>query len=173
MKILELLSEQAAKQAKSFLICGGHAASYLGEQRFTADLDLLVNAEDLPFWRSIAEGVGYQCYHERGATLQFSPPLTSMMPLDFIGVDPESFNALLAAALDAEILGVDCKLPSHRHLIAMKLHALKENFEERKFKDIPDIRSLAEACGMELRGEEFSELNKQYGSQEIYDEVIR
>jgi hypothetical protein len=68
-------------------------------------------------------------------------------------VQQPTFQAMLAAAREVEILGAPVRIPSLDHLIALKLHALKHGRAHRFLKDFQDIEGLARIGGLDLTAE--------------------
>ena len=63
-------------------------------------------------------------------------------------------------------------IPSLFHLIALKLHAVKNNPLGREFIDLRDIVSLIEKNHLNVKDEAFRDLCITYGSKEIYGQLV-
>ncbi|MBI4025331.1 MAG: hypothetical protein HY360_10155 [Verrucomicrobia bacterium] len=91
------------------------------------------------------------------------PPL---LPVDLMLVNRQTFTKLLAGqqrlAFGPSVLGV----PQPLHLIALKLHALRNAARLRKGKDLPDILQLIEICQIDTASVEFKEIVQRYANAE-------
>ncbi len=55
-------------------------------------------------------------------------------------------------------------VPSLDHLIALKLHVLKQGLSHRVIKDFTDVTSLAQINAIDITGDKFRALCEKYGS---------
>lgn len=63
-------------------------------------------------------------------------------------------------------------VPSVNTLIALKLHALKNNFKLRENKDLSDIIELIRINKISYKTKEFKELCLKFGTEEIYQKIF-
>ena len=63
-------------------------------------------------------------------------------------------------------------MPSLQHLIAMKLHAIRQNPTQREPKDLQDIFELIAENGVNVQEKSFRELCLKYGTQELYQKIV-
>jgi hypothetical protein len=60
---------------------------------------------------------------------------------------------MLAPSREIEIGGGRCRVPSLDHLIALKLHVLKQRLSHRGYKDFMDVLSLVQANQLDVRSD--------------------
>lgn len=173
MSPLDELARLGAAEGLDFLVCGGHAVNAYRVIRKTGDLDLVVRERDVVRWRTILVGLGFAVFHEDGAFVQLSPPTTAGWPVDLLVVDDETLATMKGAARSVTFEGTPCLVPSIRHLIAMKLHALRFSGEARTLKDAVDVVELAAANGIDLRGEEFRALCDRFADTRVYERILQ
>lgn len=168
MKILEQLKDKAETKGLKFLVIGGHAVSAHGFSRNTGDLDLAINGEDSSDWKEIILGFGYKLFNNHKSFLQFQPPQLGFWPIDLTLHNTETFQKLLETSVEKDFGDCVCHVPSIKHILAMKLHSIK-NDPDRMLKDCSDIVELASIAGIDLRDEEFKNFCLKYGNIETYE----
>jgi hypothetical protein len=65
------------------------------------------------------------------------------------------------------------RVPSLRHLLALKCHALKTTPAHRVLKDLQDVTTLVDANRLDVRDEQFKQLVLKYGHAELYERLVR
>ena len=65
------------------------------------------------------------------------------------------------------------RFPSLEHLVALKLHVLKQNLPHRMLGDMDDVINLLLVNRVDLRQEKWRQLFVKYGSLELYEKVLR
>ena len=63
------------------------------------------------------------------------------------------------------------RVPSLRHLLGMKLHAVKCGRARRGAKDLADMEALVHANQVDTESADFKELCLRYGTEAIYEEI--
>jgi len=81
-------------------------------------------------------------------------------------VAPETFDKLYAERKALAFGPVLLPVPKPLHLIALKLHALRNPERLKKGKDIPDILSLISICQIDTMDPEFQEIINRYANDE-------
>jgi predicted nucleotidyltransferase len=173
MDLFEVLHRLSEEHRLEFIVIGGHAVNALGYSRTTLDLDLLVRGSDAPAWKSLLTELGYTITNETAAFAQLAPPLHGMWPIDLMLVNEATFAGMLAEASPFLFRTVRLKIPSLEHLMALKLHALKQALPHRDPKDFGDLMQLIGCNKVEVRDDRFRQLIEKYGSREIYERVIQ
>jgi hypothetical protein len=168
MKILEQLKEKTEAKGLDFLVIGGHAVSAHGFSRNTGDLDLAIKETDSSDWETIILGLGYKSYNKHKNFLQFQPPELGFWPIDLTLHNDQTFQKLLQTSVEKSFGGCVCKVPSIKHILAMKLHAIK-NDPARMLKDCSDIVELSSIAGIDLSDKEFKNFCLKYGNIETYE----
>ncbi len=166
-------SAVAAPRGLRFLLIGGYAVSAHGYSRKTFDVDFLVCRDDSEAWRELLRGLDYECEHEQAAFMQFTSRSAEAPPLDLMRVSRETFEKLFAASQPRRMSGADTRVPSLLHLIALKLHAARDAAPHRRYKDLVDIFYLVDANRVDVLSASFREMCEQYGTTELYEEILR
>lgn len=170
---VNIIHAKAEQLGLKYLVIGGHAVNSYGEPRNTVDVDFLVCKDDRHTWTSLLEKEGFKLAHDGGNFIQFSPPYGTEWNLDVMLVNRETFSKLHAEGRQVVMLGVTTLVPSPLHLISLKLHALKYGSDRRHSKDLMDVLTLIRNTGINPRSKPFKELIDQYGTHEIYEQILR
>ncbi|MCI5066065.1 nucleotidyltransferase family protein [bacterium] len=171
MKILKRLSTEAEVAGVEFLVIGGHAINAYGYPRQTGDLDILSTADSRKFWTTTLERLGYEIIQDHEVFSRFKPPSLSFWPIDLMYVDAEVFKTMKAAGKDFDFGDIYASCPSIPHLIALKLHAMKQQSEYREAKDFLDISELYKRS--DLNDSELLSLCERYGRIDVYERIKR
>ena len=173
MEILKRAQEEASKNKKRFLLIGGHALNVQGVSRSTADLDLMVEAQDAPFWRDFLAHQGYSIFHETASFIQSKAPALTSWPIDPMLVSEATMTKALRDAVTTDSFGAPVSVASVGSLIAMKLHALKYVDAVRALKDEGDLLALLELAGLAVDSGDFRQMCEKYGTLEVYERFAR
>lgn len=165
------LAEEAARSGLQFLVIGGHAVAHHHYPRTTEDTDILVCSDDREEWLRLAEGCGLTLFHDGGNFLQFTPPEPTGWRLDLMLVNASTFAKMVDASETDTLEGQTVKLPSLDHLLALKLHALKNARGIRVLKDMDDVANLITNNRIDVRSTTFRELVLKYGTAELYEKL--
>lgn len=168
---LQLLAQEARRRGVRFLLVGGYAVNAHGYTRKTYDIDLMIRHDDTAAWREIMKVVGYDCFHEQTAFLQFAAP--DRPQIDLLRVNDHTFSQLLDKSQLRTIAGTEMSVPSLFHLIALKLHAAKDAPPHRRFKDLIDIFYLVDVNRVDVSTDEFRALCTKHGTPEIYADIVK
>lgn len=171
MEILQVLTRESALAKKRFLVIGGHALNFHGISRTTGDLDLMVEREDLNFWRAILLRLHYTIYHETSAFIQSKSNDLAAWPIDLMLVGSETMEKAMAEAVVSDTFGCKIYVASVGNLIAMKLHGLKANQAHRMQKDQGDLFELLEIAKLSPLTEAFRQLCLKYANLEVYERL--
>lgn len=79
----------------------------------------------------------------------------------------ESFDRFWEASEEKNFGVSTARVPSLDHLLALKLHVLKQGLSHRTFKDAEDVEMLARRNNLDLNQERYETLFLKYGSREI------
>ncbi len=173
MKILDLIYQQAQKEGLEFILIGGHAINAIGDRRQTRDIDLVVCETDRNQWKELLLAIGYEELNISDAFLQFNPTDITQWPVDIILVNEQTYNGLRDKATSINLGGqYNVLVPSAEHLIAMKLHTLKQGNPERRLRDLLDIITLVRHGQISIDSDFFRQLCEKYATSEIYEEII-
>jgi len=174
MKILDSIHQLAESNNLEFVLIGGHAINAIGDRRQTRDVDLLVCEADKELWKKILLDMDYELFNDSKAFMQFNPEKLEEWPLDILLVNEKTFNELIASASSVNVGGKkDVLIPSNNHLIAMKLHTLKQGDEIRRLKDLLDIITLVRHGNIDIESDDFKIMCQDFASNEVYEEIVK
>ena len=172
MKILDRISELPRTRGLGFVLIGGHAINAMAERRHTRDIDIAARAARADEWREVLLSMGYKLLHESDAFLQFAPPTLGEWPLDVMLVNESTFAKLDADAAPTDVGGeYHVKVASARHLVAMKLHALKQS--GGRLKDMADIVMLIGGGEIDVAGPDFRAMCLKHADEGVYEEIVK
>lgn len=148
---------------------GGHAVNAYGYSRDTHDLDLLVRRSESQKWIQVLSSIGYAVYREEASFTQFTPSRSpAVWPLDLMTVNEQTFEKLFSASVSIKYRDIETRVPAVEHLIALKLHVLKQNIQRRAIKDFMDVQALIEHNGIRLNDAPIREVFEKYGTPDLY-----
>lgn len=151
------------------LLIGGNAMIGYGSERLTQDCDCAVVAEDERLVAAVLQPLGY-LFKERFSSFVRYAHLGGRRPVvDVMLLNAATFGKLSAQSREIDMAGIALRAPKPLHLVALKLHALKQN-PTRLGKDWEDIRYLLN--NHEWTAEELAELVERYASAES-QEMLR
>lgn len=151
------------------LLIGGFAVNEHGYSRNTLDIDFMIVASTLPPVKTLMRNEGFSQISEYENVTFFSKP-DDELRIDFLTADENTFSRLEANAQPCTLHGVSLRIPSLKDLLAMKIFALKGNFERRKSKDLPDIAFLTILNHLDF-DEDILPLCERYGSPDIAEKI--
>lgn len=167
--------EVFAECADWLIVIGGRAMQSYGMDRMTYDADCVINAADEPRLRNALAVVGYvfePCEPPR-ATFSRYNHLARLRPVvDAMLTDADTFSKLFAGSRLMPINDSLVRVAAPLHLVAMKLHALKQQ-PERAYKDWPDICHLLETQRDLWTVPDLEALAKRYASEHFAEELRR
>lgn len=171
MEILRLISQYVDAADLPFLLIGGHAVNAYGISRQTGDLDLLVQRAKKDQWTALLVKLHYSPGQNDDRFIKFTPAEIAAWPVDLMLVDDETFAKLIAEAQDVDLGIVSVKAVSPRHLVLLKIHALKHYQEHRYVKDYGDLLQLLRIKCQGLRSGELKELCLKYAGPDLYEKL--
>jgi hypothetical protein len=165
--VLEILATDFPKQDVRVLLIGGWALQAYGVVRQTVDVDCLIAETSI----DKAERILLQCgYKEKARTENFarySHPALYLMDVDVLFVDAQTFEKMLSESRVYAMDSGDVRVPCLAHLVALKLHAIKNN-PGRQVRDMGDIVEMIRANPEEFKPGELEELCRRYGPENLY-----
>ena len=156
--------------ALPYLVIGGYAVAAHGYSRLTFDIDILVRRVDKEVWHERCLKAGLRCI---GRSNSFSQYDGSDKRLDLMLVDEQSFYKMDYDCITQDYNQIQTKVVGLDHLIALKLHALKNAPEHRVSKDFNDIEMLAKHHGLQLKSDHYKRHFLKYGTGQIYETLLR
>lgn len=173
MTELEQIQQKSGELGLEFLLIGGLAVIEHGFARLTTDIDLVVRSIFKDAWKNCLAGLDYRVVNERDNFQQYERPGLASWPLDLMLVNDPTYEGLAAASLHVQVMGAHIRMVSLNHLLALKLHVLKQGKIHRFLDDFNDVVELVRANKMDLQSEELRALFLKYGNDELYDKVRR
>ncbi|MCB0320217.1 MAG: hypothetical protein KDD60_04770 [Bdellovibrionales bacterium] len=157
----------------SFLLIGGHAVNVYGLSRQTGDLDLLIPLTSKGGWLELLGKAGYSKEQDDDRFLRFRSTDLAAWPIDLMLVDDGTFEKLYRDSQEA-VLGVaTVRVVSARHLVTLKIHALKHYQEHRFLKDYNDILGLLRLDQTNISDEDLRELCVRYADIALFEKILR
>ncbi|MDB6031074.1 MAG: hypothetical protein JWM16_1412 [Verrucomicrobiales bacterium] len=173
MKLLEELKQAAEHRNLQFLVIGGFAVNLHGYSRRTFDLDILVPRESVREWKTVLASLGYSIDLETGNFLQCSPSSARGWAVDLMIVNQETFQKMYPTSLKGRVEGAEVCYPTLNHLLALKLHVLKQSLLHRFSKDLDDVVILVEVNKVDVLSDEFKQLCERYGNSAVYEQIVQ
>lgn len=174
--ILQTCVDAAQRAGLDFLLIGGHAVNAHGFDRTTIDFDFLLASRDLRKWHEILVKEGYrliQSDRRIDAFAQYEPPTPAGAPVDLMLVDDATFAKLLAGSVWMQVEDRRIRVIGALHLIALKLHALREPPRVEAGVDYLDILQLIRIKQIDPTGAEFQQILNQYAIPAIRERLLR
>jgi len=171
MEILRTISLYSDGQGMPFLLIGGHAVNAYGVQRQTGDIDLIVKSSQRKEWEELFSKIRYQSDQSDCRFIRYRPDTIAAWPIDLMLVDDETFGKLYSDARTTDLGVVAVKVVSPKHLIMLKLHALKVYQQHRYAKDYNDVIQLLRHACPELRNEALRDLCVRYADVALHEKL--
>lgn len=165
--VFDLIAAEFEQAGISYALVGGFAVNAHHVSRQTADVDLLIAADDLSKAGQALESSGYRKAVASDVVVRYEGDGKRLMDIDLLLVDIETLRLILAHGEITRIAGKEFRIPSVRHLLAMKLHAIKSDPSKRWLKDLPDIVALMQKNGLHLSDPGIECLCKKFGPSNI------
>lgn len=169
--VFNLLSDIFNKSGIKSILIGGFAVNYYKVTRQTIDVDFLITKDDFNKIKNLLENEGYKEDEKKEIFVRLKGDLPYMIDIDFMFVDESTFDKIVDNGKEIKIAGENFIVPSIEHLIALKLHAIKNN-PERKYKDLIDIIGLIKKNRINIKEAEFRDICCKYGTEELYKEIL-
>ena len=163
------LYERFEQEGIPLLLAGGWAVSHHGYGRFTRDIDWVCSRSNEARALALMESLGFSITIESMATRFQLKDILSFPPIDLLWVSPETFQKMAATAQKTG-LRKDISVVDLEALLAMKLHAVKDN-DERHGKELLDIRELLDRNKGAISEERLQELCEKFAGPAAYDLV--
>jgi hypothetical protein len=166
-KVMDVVTRLLPEAGIDTVMIGGHAVNHYGVSRATRDIDFMVAAADADAVRRIMHAEGFTNVAVHETVMFFNQPGTALR-VDFLKVDRETMDRLLANAKEVEYFGgLGVRVPQLKDLLAMKLFALSSGGVKREDKDFSDIVNLVIENRVSVEGE-LLELCRQFADEALY-----
>ena len=170
------LAAQALSRGLVSILVGGNAVNLHSYSRTTFDVDLLVREADVDRWLSFFKEHGYEVSHQSAnfVRLQFAADPTAALPVDLMLVDEHTFRQIESESRSADLgNNLIVSIPSPLHLIAMKLHALRNPQRLESGVDLQDVKHLIAAAAIDTSSKEFIDLTERYATDAVRRRLFR
>jgi hypothetical protein len=166
--IFAAVARAASERSLPILVIGGHAVNSYGYTRTTFDVDFMICIDDLAAWRRMLESIGYSWSGQTEAFAKMMPPenAAGFLPADIMLVEHATLAKIAAESSLRDFGGEKLSVPHPLHLIALKLHAMKNPARLKAGKDLPDILHLVRICELDPKSSQFAEILQRYGNEE-------
>lgn len=164
---LKILTDRFRSQKIPTVLIGGMALYAYGGARVTTDVDFLLSDDHVKNVMMVLEKEGYKVKQKHDLFVRFEKPGLTLAAIDFVFVDEETFSTIQKEGRIMTMAGMEFVVPSIQHLIALKLHAIKNN-PSRKDKDLADVVGLIRKNGISIRSKDMAHLFEKYGTPGIY-----
>lgn len=168
----KMVSDACQKCGSAVILIGGHALSSRGCQRATLDVDFMITERDYGKLKPYLSAEGYRETARTNVAAKWSASSDDLVDIDFIFVDDPTFQGIKKESRTENYDDREILVPSVEHLIALKLHAIKQQPAERELKDLSDIVELIKANQLNVTSEAFKTMCAKFGTSEIYHKIL-
>ena len=167
------MSEILDRAGIPFVLIGGFAVNYYQFSRATGDVDFMMTEENFDRAWPLLKRAGCQLMVRTPLFATFKGNVPPYFLVDILFVEENTMKGVLEKGKEAEVAGRKLHVPSLEHLLALKLHALKNNLDHRESKDLRDIIEMARENKLDAKSTSFQKLCLEYGTPEIYEKIRR
>jgi predicted nucleotidyltransferase len=168
MEILRTIQASGENRGLRFVVIGGQAINCYGLSRQTGDINLLVDRSQSHEWSSLLQKLDYTATQNDQRFARYRSVHRAAWPIGLMFVESKTFQAMFDEASELEIGVSKVKVASPRHLIALKVHALKTFEEYRHLKDYGDLLGLLRRKESDVSTAHLREIYEKYASQELF-----
>lgn len=169
--VFDHIAEASQKAGVRLILIGGFAVNAHGVARHTQDVDFLIDENEYSVFHDHFSSLGYQEIFRNNLFSRFENKASGVMPVDVLFLDDKTFKSIWDKGMEARMHGHVFRTPSLNHLIALKLHALKQGGERREWKDLDDIFKLVSENKFGMK--ELHELCQKFGPSDAYEMILR
>ena len=158
-----------AESGVPVLLVGGHALHVYRYTRNTIDFDFMVAAPEYDRLHAYLQSIGFTEQGTVGQFGRFRPGPGGQPVIDIGKVDAGTFERLWEAAETHDWNGAILRVPAFLHLIALKLHASKN--EHRTLRDQADVIELLRLNPGRYVAADLEATCLRYGPPGIYERL--
>lgn len=172
-KTIKKLGKKFSGVVSTPIVIGGWAVNLLGMARQTLDFDFMILEDDFDKVQIIFNELGYTITAKTAMFVRFKSNNEELFPVyDCLFADKNTYAKLCDAGQKRNIFGTEFILPDPMHIIAMKLHALRYGSNDRKNRDLGDIKALTDIHKIDIgKNSDFEQLCHKFGTPEILREL--
>ncbi len=168
---MQQLFDLLATAGSPLLLIGGHALAAYGLFRQTVDVDCLVAVDDVTAVLDTLEKSGYRESARTDTAIRCAAPQASLPDVDLLLVDRPTFDKLMATSQPMRRGRHEFNVPALPHLIALKLHAIR-NQPQREARDFGDIAELLRLNPGIVTRDELLALARQFAPPDYESKLI-
>ena len=120
--VFDLMADLFKKAGVSGVLVGGFAVNQYCPPRFTGDVDFLVTEAIYDRLLPRLKQLGFREGTRQHLFARFEANATNMLDIDFLFVDPQTFDSIVKDGKKENVLGETFIVASLEHLLALKLH---------------------------------------------------
>lgn len=169
----DIVARACRKTASSVILIGGQAVGVRGYQRVTLDVDFMVTEADYEKLKPAICAEGYRETVRTDVAAKLRAESEHLIDIDFMFVEAETFRGIQKESKAETFQDVQFLVPKPEHLIALKLHAIKQQPDLRELKDLNDIVELIRANQVDVLSESFKSMCLKYGTPELYQKILQ
>jgi predicted nucleotidyltransferase len=153
-----------------FLLIGGRGLEAHGYVRNTKDVDLLISLQSKDAIATSLRELEYACIAETAIFSRWRSANPISDDVDLLYVDPGTYAKLASDAITMDFGSETVSVPSLLGMIALKLHAIRNN-PERRHRDVSDIRAVIELHRNTIHPDEIQSMCERYGPPGIFNDL--
>jgi hypothetical protein len=165
--ILDLIGSEFGRAGIPYLVVGGCAINLHGYSRHTDDVDILIDEKFADAAAACLCRHGYKANRYEDLFCRLVPESPLLVIVDLMFADSATVEKMTADSLIMKYGAHEHRIPSAKHLLAMKLHALAHGSEQRRGKDAQDVVELARISSLDIRSAEFRGLCQRFGNDAV------
>jgi hypothetical protein len=170
-KVVRTIADYLNEEGAPFAMAGAFALHAYGLGRATVDIDFVVDASAQKPLVAFLESLGYETLHVSAGFSNHLHADPELGRVDFIYVSGETSRRMFTQSGTRLRFGDrEVPVPRPEHLVAMKVHAMK-NDPGRRLQEMADIRFLLQWPGIDEN--EVREYFEKAGLPDRYDEIRR
>ena len=161
------LYQSFEREGIPILLAGGWAVCHHGYTRYTNDIDWVCSRANEMRALDLLRSLGFEIVFETMATRFRHTRHFDLLPVDLLWVSNETF-AKMAATDQRTGPRADMPVINFESLLAMKLHALKDD-KERDGRDMLDIRLLLKENKKAMTEEQLRDVCERFAGPGAYN----
>lgn len=168
---LQLVASIIRSRRVKALFVGGYALNAYGVVRQTMDVDCLMTQQDAESVGKALEQDGYRLQARAETFARYRHDSPFFMDVDILFVGRDTLDKMMPDSKPFSTEEAEYRVPSLIHLIALKLHAIR-NDPKRRERDLGDIAELIRLNAKEISRDELKETCLRFGPVELADAVV-
>jgi hypothetical protein len=168
----DIVARACQKTKGSVILIGGQAMGVRGYQRVTLDVDFMTTEVVYEKLKPAICTAGYSEVARTHVAAKLRAESENLLDLDFMFVEAETFCGIQKECKTETFQDAEFLVSKSEHLIALKLHAIKQQPSARELKDLNDIVELIKANRLDISSDSFKSLCLKFGTPESYKKIL-